>query len=347
MNLLNETTHLDVYINLDCNLRCKHCFIGSELETKINFQLKSLYNLLEYSRDKGVNKLSLLGGEPSIYPHILDVLKKAELLNFKETRIITNGTKPLTNIIKTYSTAKSKPTIIFSLDSVNKTTHDKIRGYNSFEQLMYNIKLANEFDFKLAGITSINKYNQTEILEILDFAQHNNMKYLNFHLVNIRGFANNEIVVSPETWLNIREKVIDYSVNLNYPIKFDRKFIQLKELRNLPPYFDECFVNEENDGNVMVLPDGRVYKCALFIDENKMNSHFWTGDEIRKNLETNNEIDICSTKCSGQCPGLKLFSSNFCDENEYGTLCMYRKEIIKEGKVYLFENSLQLDETHS
>lgn len=341
MSLLNKSTHLDVYLNLNCNLRCKHCFVGNELEKKLDFEKGSLYNLLEYAKDKGVNKLSLLGGEPTIYPHILDVLKKAENLNFKEIRIVSNGTKPLTNIIRTYSAAKLKPTIIFSLDSVNKVTHDKIRGKNSFEQLMYNIKLANEFDFKIAGITSINQYNQTEVLEILDFAQHNNIKYLNFHLVNNRGFANDEIVVSPETWLSIRQKVIDYSLNLNYPIKFDRKFIQLKELKNLPPYYDECFVNEELDGNVMVLPDGRVYKCALFIDDNKLNSHFWTGDEIRRNLETNNEIDICCTKCSGQCPGLKLFSSNFYDENDYRTLCMYRKEIINQGKVYLSEDSLQ------
>lgn len=344
MRLLNKSTHLDVYLNLNCNLRCKHCFVGNELEKKINFEKKSLYNLLEYSKNKGVDKLTFLGGEPTIYPNVLEVLKKAESLNFKEIRIVTNGTAPLTKIINAYSNAKSKPTIIFSIDSVNEETHNKIRGIHTFKKLMDNIKLANKFKFKIAGITSINKYNQSEVLEILDFAEHNNIKYLNFHLVNKRGFATDDIVLSPKIWLDIRQKVIDHSINLNYPIKFDRKFIKLKELQNISAYYDQCFVNEEQDGNIMALPDGRVYKCALFIDENKTNSHFWTGNEIINNLETKNEIDICSDKCSGQCPGLKSFSSNFFDDNDYGTICMYRKEIIQKGKVYLFDTSFLLDD---
>lgn len=337
MSILNETTHLDVYLNLNCNLRCKHCFVGKELETKMDFEINSLYTLLEYSKDKGVDKLSLLGGEPTVYPYILEVLKKAETLNFKEIRIITNGTTPLTRIIKAYSKSELKPTIIFSIDSANEKTHDKIRGFNTFQKLVANIKLANEYKFKIAGITSINKFNQTEVLEILDFGEINKMQYLNFHFVNNRGFADKEIVLSPEDWLSIRKKVISHSVNLSYPVKFDRKFIHVIELTKILPYYDECFVNEAKDGNIMILPDGRVYKCALFIDENKLHSHIWNGNVIERVLKPGGEIDICGDKCSGQCPGLQIFSSSLYDENTYGTLCMYRKEIIKNGKVYLFD----------
>lgn len=338
MKIFNKSNHLDIYLNLNCNLRCKHCFVGDELEKKINFELNSLFNLLEFSRNEGVDKVTFLGGEPTIYPHISKAINKAFELNFEEVRIVTNGTKPLAKVINDFSNSDFKPKIIFSLDSVVETTHDKIRGPRTFRKLYRNIILANDLNFEIAGITSINKFNYHEILKILDFAEKYNFQYLNLHLVSNRGFAGDEIVVTPKDWLELRNKVIKYSENLSYPIKFDRKFIPIEELKSLPLYYDKCFVNEDTDGNVMIMPDGRVYKCALFIDDNKLNSHIWTGNEIIKNIDNINECDICKNKCSGECPGLRMYSSNLYNENVFSTICMYRKEIFKKGKVYLLSN---------
>lgn len=339
MNLLNDTNHLDIYLNLDCNLRCKHCFVGVELEKRINFEKHSLFNLLTFAKEKGVNKVSLLGGEPTMYPYLLEVLELTEFLKFRETRIVTNGTKPLTRLINAYAKSSSKPTLIFSLDSVSESTHDLIRGRNTYKQLINNIRLANEYEFKVAGITSISTFNQSEIINILDFAESCKMQYLNFHLVNRRGFANDELVLSADEWLDIRKVIIEYSVRLNYPVRFDRKFISLTDLNTMNPYYDECFVNQEKGGNIMVLPDGRVYKCALFIDGNNLNSHFWNGSEMKVNPAANTEKRICSGKCSGECPGYKEFSSGSFDNLKFATTCMYRKEVIRKGKVYLIELS--------
>jgi len=65
-------------ITHNCNLRCKHCFFTAEqLSDKSSFTKEEAVSFVEYLAKKKVFHLSLAGGEPLLYPHLIDVIENS------------------------------------------------------------------------------------------------------------------------------------------------------------------------------------------------------------------------------------------------------------------------------
>lgn len=80
-----------------CNYRCKFCFAEFDDDQQLKrihggLDLESCLAILEKLRNAGVEKINFVGGEPTICPHLPDVLKYARKLGFV-TSIVTNGSK--------------------------------------------------------------------------------------------------------------------------------------------------------------------------------------------------------------------------------------------------------------
>ena len=83
-------------VNSACNLRCSYCYVG-EPETypagfsEAGLPLESAKRIVEHLREEAF-ALRLQGGEPTLYPHLLELAQYAkERLKFRNVSIITNG----------------------------------------------------------------------------------------------------------------------------------------------------------------------------------------------------------------------------------------------------------------
>ena len=83
---------LQVFITDQCNLRCKGCFYIDKLgKNRISFDK---YQQIIHQYKTQVNKITLLGGEPTLHKNFYDMLafnKKQKL----QTTVYTNGTKQI------------------------------------------------------------------------------------------------------------------------------------------------------------------------------------------------------------------------------------------------------------
>ena len=83
-----------LYLIDDCNLRCVQCLykldICFQVEKK-EIAFEDAVKLISDFREMGAVKLTLMGGEPTLYKPLLKLIKKAKELGYEHIRIDTNG----------------------------------------------------------------------------------------------------------------------------------------------------------------------------------------------------------------------------------------------------------------
>ena len=324
---------LDIYLTFQCNLRCKHCFVGSDLGKPIFFSVNSVKNIFNMARSWHTTDVAFLGGEPTVYPHLVDVCEYAFESGMKDVRIITNGTRPFLHFLNKYTFSK-KPLISFSIDGASPEVHDRVRGNGAFNQMILSINHARKLGYRTCGITSIGNHNKSNLHSILDLAQRLTLEYLTIHYVSERGNATEDMVIPPEEWLKIMDEVVDFSSNIDLEIRFEQTFFPKSTASEaLPKARRICAVRSLD--NLMFYPDGRVFVCGLFLGQTGMHSFIWDGNNLTRNIGVT-ERTVCEEVIPEHCHGLKRLAPNLFDhksETSYSSLCIYDKAVISRGTV--------------
>ena len=143
---------LSVDLTWRCNLSCKTCYfkrLGSHLELSYNQWLA----LIREWKLKNPNSFGgWIGGESLLRK---DLLKEAMLL-FKRNLLVTNGTFDWSDLPKNCS-------ILVSLDGIGKD-NDQIRGQDTYEKVVWNIRSSNRL---VSTTTTINRLNFQKLAEIV------------------------------------------------------------------------------------------------------------------------------------------------------------------------------------
>jgi MoaA/NifB/PqqE/SkfB family radical SAM enzyme len=88
-------SQVEIQLGHMCNNRCVFCVSGQEtaLGRALPLETAPLLEELSRARAAGHAKLTLLGGEPTLQPGFLDVVRHAVALGFEEIVLFTNGVK--------------------------------------------------------------------------------------------------------------------------------------------------------------------------------------------------------------------------------------------------------------
>lgn len=81
---------LDMILGYDCNLWCDYCTIGPELRGRAMSTAHALASLRQ-GRAQGLDTLSLTGGEPTIRPDLLTIVRAGRTLGFVDIKVQSNG----------------------------------------------------------------------------------------------------------------------------------------------------------------------------------------------------------------------------------------------------------------
>ncbi|MBW2979919.1 radical SAM protein [Candidatus Woesearchaeota archaeon] len=163
-----------------CNNNCIFC-LDSHRRDKSHKQLKNIFEEIEHARKLGNTKLIISGGEPTIHPNFIDVVKKAKALGFTKIQTISNGRmfSNLGFLKKAVSSGLSE--ITFSIHGHTEKLHDLFtRVPGSFRQVLRALNNVKQFPNLIINTdTVISRLNFKYLKDIFFFLYRKGIREMN------------------------------------------------------------------------------------------------------------------------------------------------------------------------
>lgn len=163
-----------------CNLRCEHCFVSANGKGQEMDFVKIRDNILPQLLKSNVSKVTLTGGEPFVYPQLLNVIELL-LKNNITVSICTNATlitESFLDCLKEYNNYHFN----VSLDGFSPSSHGKFRGNDSiklYNTIINNIKLLGDRRLLNGILVTPNVYSSLqEYIQLCEFAKMCHAKYV-------------------------------------------------------------------------------------------------------------------------------------------------------------------------
>ncbi len=154
-----------------CNLRCKHCYQHAEKPLPNELSLYERLKIVDELDRAGVASLALSGGEPTIHPDYLTVIKAAASRGMY-VAIATNGWR-FADIDELRKAKEAGLRYVeVSVDSANPRKHDEFRGVEgSWARAVKALENAVKLGISHAMAITLTRFNVDEIDDILDLAE--------------------------------------------------------------------------------------------------------------------------------------------------------------------------------
>jgi len=183
-----------------CNLRCMHCYQRADKPLPDELSLEEKLNLVDQLDRAGVAAIALSGGEPTIHPDFLTIVKAIADRGIYAA-VATNGWRLADPEFFKKAIDAGLRYVEVSVDSADPKKHDKFRGVEgSWEKALKALENAVKFNTSHALATTITKYNVDEAMDIIDLAESIGVKrvvFFNFVPVG-RGVGISNLDLSPE-----------------------------------------------------------------------------------------------------------------------------------------------------
>ncbi len=154
-----------------CNLRCKHCYQRADRSLPNELSLTEKLAIVEELDRVGVASIALSGGEPTLHPDYLTIVKAAAKRGMY-TAIATNGWR-FADIDEMRKAKEAGLRYVeVSVDSANPRKHDEFRGVEgSWNRAVKALENAVKLGLSHAMAVTLTRMNVDEIDDLLDLAE--------------------------------------------------------------------------------------------------------------------------------------------------------------------------------
>ena len=339
-NRLFSPLEVSIYPDTKCNLDCKFCFLNDRSN---NYGIKKAdywNDLITIFDDMDVLSLSILGGEPTLYPWIDEVLEHAGKKGIL-TVITTNGKniKDSTfNIIAKYKNI----TPVFSIQSMNQLNKE-LMGIDYGDSLS-NLKWFLEVGKKVRINSVYTDQELSDFIELLNFS--NDYKIDRYSIAFYVDNNKKNMIKRKRNILDLRklqEDLDEYSgkhnISVNYSVEGCMFFCAFPEIEDEMIYltdFDKKYYGcRAGKSKIEIYKDGSMLPCIFFdnvsLNYPKVNSEnfidLWDNYFISEYINKTINTEICKSCgffdiCNGGCPAERIKKYN----NEYRNNCICKKQ---------------------
>src|SRR6516164_9202081 len=117
-----------IEVNSACNMDCPLCFANAG--TGFNLSLEEVEGILDHlvATEGSPEVVQFSGGEPSIHPQIVDMMKAAKRRDIRYLMLNTNGKRIADDDAFLADLAEVRPAIYFQFDGFERETYRVLRG---------------------------------------------------------------------------------------------------------------------------------------------------------------------------------------------------------------------------
>jgi 7,8-dihydro-6-hydroxymethylpterin dimethyltransferase len=162
-----------IEITNKCDINCPICYANSGKDYFLDLKtIDKMMDLFQESEHNSAEILQISGGEPTIHPDILDIIKLAKNKNFKRVMLNTNGIRigKDENFVKELSKFNDGFEIYLQFDGFKKETYDYLRGGDLINIKLKAIENLEKYNIPITLVSTIkSKLNDKEIGKIIEF----------------------------------------------------------------------------------------------------------------------------------------------------------------------------------
>lgn len=130
----NGLLSMEIELSLRCNFRCPYCYVPSKSDLEEELSVGEIKNVILQAKTLGAKKIILLGGEPSIYPHISEIIQFLSK-NDLSVEIFTNGSKITDAFAK--KLFENQVRVVMKMNTFDENLQDLLSGRKGAYQIIH------------------------------------------------------------------------------------------------------------------------------------------------------------------------------------------------------------------
>ena len=296
-----------------CNYRCKHCYFSAEqLADKTMATKNEAIDFVRYLASKKVFHLSLAGGEPLLYPHIVDVVREATAGGIS-VAMSTNASR-LTDAMANSLRKAGLKSIQVSLDGCTEATNDAIRGAGCFAQSVRGLDTGIRHGFQIVLAIVLLQKNKHEIHDYFEYAAKKQIRGIKVQTFIDSGLGHDNLGSLEIPEAELRELIIKlwqhkrrFAKNLEIMLPLVPEV--LEQAKTEPEYFNRdttCLGCQPGLSTIRVNSYGDVRACGSFVNAAPIGNVFATPlqriwRESRELVRWRNESLVDTGKSTNTC----------------------------------------------
>ncbi len=116
---------MEIEFSRVCNFRCSYCYVDEKIERPDELTRTEIKDVILQAKEQGAQKIIILGGEPSIYPHLVEMLRFLGKEGL-EIEMFTNGSGIDNDLAAVLAGAKVR--VALKLNSRDEKIQDSLAG---------------------------------------------------------------------------------------------------------------------------------------------------------------------------------------------------------------------------
>ncbi|MBW2459211.1 MAG: radical SAM protein, partial [Deltaproteobacteria bacterium] len=185
-----------VRVTTACNNRCLFC-LDADTPRELVLPIAELeQEILRGRQERGASRLILSGGEPTLHPAFVELVRYGRAQGYERVQVITNGHRLADRTFFEAAVEAGLGEITFSLHGPDAATHDDLTGRpGAFKDLMKGLARAVRDGRPIVNVdVVINRQNVARLAEIVELCM--SLGVFEFDLLHLipqgRAFANRD-----------------------------------------------------------------------------------------------------------------------------------------------------------